>query len=57
MGLTFFEHVQMQRALRRPTAVCGDVNEYKEAMLASQALCDSSSRPLEDGFVNYYAHS
>lgn len=57
MGLTFVEHVAMQRALRRPTAVCSDASSYKEAMLGSEVLCDSSARPLEDGFVNYYAHS
>jgi hypothetical protein len=47
----------MQRRLRRPTAGCSDANAYKEAMLESGVGCDSSARPLEDGFVNYYAHS
>jgi hypothetical protein len=57
VGLTFAEHINMQRALRRPQATCADSDAYKEAMLESEVLCDSSTRPLEDGFLNYYAHS
>lgn len=57
IGLTFLEHVAMQRELRRPLAVCRDADEYKAAMQHAHVLCDTSSRPLEDGFVAYYGAS
>ena len=54
IGLTFLEHVEMQRALRRPLAVCESADGYRAAMRASGVLLDGGNRAKEGGFVAYY---